>query len=245
MEAAPLALIIDDEPAIARLIALELSGDGIRTAAAYTASDGLAACAEARPDIVLLDLILPDASGIEILPRIKRAVAAPVLVITAWVSDQLRAQAMQAGADDLAIKPFAPGEIVSRVRFLLRLDARPARAMLRAGELQIDVMRRRVSWRQAPIDLSHTEWQLLLQLASHPGAAVLNRDLLANVWGPEYANDVAFLRTWIHRLRVRLRDDPARPRIITPFQDAGFVLVADAVEGAGGFDSPRDQARIG
>lgn len=222
-------LLIDDEVALARLIRLALTPVGLVLRSAETAAAGLAMARTHPPDIVLLDIKLPGASGHEILPSLK-ALGLLVIVVSANNDRETRAQSLELGADDYVEKPFSPDELVSRIRFLLRMDMPFGEgSIIHANGAEIDVLRELLRVHGEIVNFSKTEWALLRLLAARGGEVVLNQELLSKVWGGEYRDDVEFLRAWIARLRQKLGDSPTATRVIAEFHGVGYQLVVSSL----------------
>ena len=222
-------LVVDDEPRILRFVRAELESAGF---AVMTAADGetaLEMVESDRPDLVVLDVIMPGLNGFEVLRRLREVSSVPVILLTARGSDADKVRGLDLGADDYLTKPFSPDELSARVRAVLRRAAAsggrtPAEPFV-AGDLVVDFDRRKVMVRGAEVRMSRTEWQLLQQLAINAGKVMLHEDLLVRTWGPEYRDDVEYLRVWISRLRRKIEDDPAHPRHIETIPGVGYVLV--------------------
>lgn len=231
MTTEPLLLVVDDEAGILRLIKLELSAQGFRV---ITASDGESAIAmaeEHRPDAILLDIMMPGASGLEVMRRLRERSNVPVLLVTAKDKDTDKIRGLELGADDYIVKPFNPDELGARVRAVLRRAlSQDVERVVRAGNVEIDLTRRLVHKSGEPVALTRTEWLLLQHLAVNAGKVMLNTELLTRVWGPEYRDDLQYLRVWISRLRAKLEDTPSSPRIIRTLQGIGYLFEAEPLE---------------
>ncbi len=228
----PLVLAVDDEPGILRLIKLELSGEGFRVITAENASEALELSHEYRPDIALLDIVLPGISGLELMRELRQRGDLPIILLTAKGSEQDKVRGLEMGADDYLAKPFSPAELSARVRAVLRRAVGVAAAdkVLRAGELEVDLNHRLVRRNGELVSLTRTEWMLLQHLAANPGKVMLNSELLSKVWGPEYRNDLQYLRVWVSRLRRKLETDPGEPKLIKTFQGIGYMFQAEQEE---------------
>ena len=226
MAVEPLVLAVDDEAAILRLIRLELSALGFRILVASSGAEGLAAIDEHRPDLVLLDVLMPDMDGLETLRAIRERWAVPVILVTARDREVDKVRGLETGADDYIAKPFGPDELAARIRAVLRrASGIQADQVVLAGGLAIDLNRRTVTRADATtIPLTRTEWQLLETLAANCGKVLLSREILVRVWGPEYREDLQYLRVWISRLRQKIEADPASPTVIKTRPGIGYVL---------------------
>ncbi|HXG36764.1 MAG TPA: response regulator transcription factor [Dehalococcoidia bacterium] len=231
MTVAPLVLAVDDEPGILRLIKLELSSQGFRVLTASSGEEALQTMEEQRPDVVLMDIMMPDMNGMEVMRKLRELSNIPVLLITGRDGDADKVMGLEMGADDYIVKPFSPEELAARVRAVLRrsIGGQETERVLRAQEVEIDLTRRLVQRNGEPIMLTRTEWMLLQHLAANAGRVMLNSELLSKVWGPEYCDDIQYLRVWISRLRRKLEQDPSEPAIIKTMQGIGYVLNAEPV----------------
>lgn len=232
MSVQPLVLVVDDEPGILRLLKQELSVQGFRVIGASSGEEALRLAEEHRPDIVLLDILMPDISGLEVMRGLRQRSNAPVILVTARDTDMDKIRGLELGADDYIVKPFNPEEVAARVRAVLRrASGLPpgGRRLLSAGGLEIDLERRLVMRQGKLVPLTRTEWQLLQHLAAHAGKVLTNRELLSKVWGPEYGDDVQYLRVWVARLRRKLGDSAARQAIIKTMPGIGYMLEASPV----------------
>ena len=226
MSVEPLVLAIDDEPGILKLIKLELSTQGFRVITAQSGAEGIRMEEEHRPDIALLDVTMPDMSGHEVMRHLRDRTNIPVIMLTGRDSDNDKVKGLELGADDYLGKPFSPEELSARVRAVLRraVGAPGTEQEVIAGNIRIDVHRRIVERDGVPVVLTRTEWMLLQNLAANPGRIMLNAELLARVWGPEYRGDLQYLRVWVSRLRKKLEEDPSNPTMIKTFQGIGYML---------------------
>jgi DNA-binding response OmpR family regulator len=232
----PTVLVVDDDPKILRLLRIELSAQGFGVLQAERGEQALQLVAERRPDIVVLDILMPGLDGFGVLQRLRERSGTPVILLTAKGTDADKIMGLELGADDYLPKPFNPEELTARVRALLRrvnsAELPAAGETLSTGEITIDLARRAVYVRGEAVVLSRTEWQLLQQLVLNAGRVMLHEELLARTWGPEYRDDTQFLRVWISRLRQKLGEDPAAPRYIHTVQGVGYVLGATAARPA-------------
>ena len=238
MTVEPLILAVDDEVGILRLIKLELSSQGFRVVVAEDGAEALRIAEQQRPDIVVLDIIMPQMSGLEVMRRLRERSSTPVILLTAKDHDEDKVRGLELGADDYLAKPFNPEELSARVRAVLRRGYRPpagGESVVRAGNVEIDLERRLVKKDGDLIALTRTEWMLLQHLAANAGKVMPNTELLSKVWGPEYRDDLQYLRVWDSRLRSKLETDPSSPAIIKTLQGIGYLLNAQedaAVPGA-------------
>jgi two-component system, OmpR family, KDP operon response regulator KdpE len=229
MKNQPLVLVADDEPRITKLVAVTLADEGFRVVTASGGEEALRKAEEVRPDIVLLDVVMPDLDGIEVMRQLREWRPVPVILLTAKGSNTDKTKGLDLGADDYVVKPFHPDELAARVRSVLRRAAgiTPGGGILHIGDVEIDLERRFMTRGGEVVRLSRTEWQLLQHLAANEGKVVLHSELLTKVWGPEYRDDMQYLRVWISRVRRKLGAAPGEPGPITTFQGIGYVLHAD------------------
>jgi two-component system KDP operon response regulator KdpE len=228
MKNQPLVLVADDEPPITRLVALSLAAD-FRVVTATGGEDALRKADETKPDLVLLDVVMPDIDGIEVMRRLREWRPVPVILMTAGASMADRTRGLDLGADDCVAKPFHPDELAARVRAVLRRAAgvTPGSVPVRVGDIEIDLERRHVTQGGRSVSLSRPEWLLLQMLATNAGRVVLHDELLTEVWGPDFRDDVQYLRVWISRVRRRLGAQPGEPGPIVTFQGIGYLLTED------------------
>ena len=223
-----LILVVDDEPAIVRLVRTKLQADGYAVITASRGEDALTILEHERPDLIVLDLMMPGIDGFETLRRIRSQSQVPVIMLTARAGDADRLKGFHGGADDYLTKPFNPDELSARIAAILRRTAGAApvsgRATLRYPGVEIDLERRRVTVGGEEVRLSRTEWELLAQLAGNVGRVMLHSELLTRIWGPEFRDEAHYLRTWISRLRTKLETDPATSNLITTFPGLGYRL---------------------
>ena len=226
MASAPLVLVADDEPRITKLVSIALSEEGLRVITASNGTEAIQKADEYRPDIVLLDIVMPDLDGIEVMRLIREQRPVPVILLTAKGSTADKAKGLDLGADDYIAKPFHPDELAARVRAVLRraAGAQPGAGVLRFDDVEIDLERRMVTRAGELVQLSRTEWALLQHLASNAGRVVLHTELLTKVWGPEYRDDLQYLRVWVSRVRRKLGSQPGEPGRIRTFQGIGYLL---------------------
>lgn len=229
MSADPLVLAVDDEPGILRLIKLELTTQGFRVVTAGGGEEALQAATEQQPDIALLDIVMPEMDGLELMRRLRERGPLPVILLTAKGSETDKVRGLEMGADDYVAKPFSPDELSARVRAVLRRASGPntVDSIVKAGAIEVDLNRRLVKRNDELVSLTRTEWMLLQHMASYPGKVMLNAELLSKVWGPEYRDDLQYLRVWVSRLRKKLEEDPSKPTLIKTFQGIGYMFVPD------------------
>ena len=224
-----LILLVDDERRMLNFLSAEMKALDYDVATASDADEALRLLEERSPSLVLLDILLaPDGpDGIAVLQRIRQASATPVILLSARDSAAEKVRGLHCGADDYITKPFNPEELAARIEAVLRRCLQGAAQSLDRlviGALTIDFAQRRVERSGRRVELSRTEWQLLMNLAATPGRVLLHEELLARTWGPEFRNDLQYLRVWISRLRHKLEEDPATPRLIRTAPGIGYLL---------------------
>jgi len=230
MTSEPLVLAVDDEAGILRLIKLELAEEGFRVLTAGGGDEAMRLLEEQRPDIVLLDIIMPDMTGLEVMRRIREQSNAPVILLTAKDGDKDKVRGLELGADDYIVKPFSPEELAARIRAVLRraTGAATLERVVCAGDVEIDLERRQVTRAGETVMVTRTEWLLLQHLAANAGKVIVNAELLSKVWGPEYRDDLQYLRVWVSRLRQKLEPDTSEPTVIKTRPGIGYVLEGEA-----------------
>ena len=229
----PLLLVVDDEAGILRLMKLELSAQGFRVVTASDGDQAIALAEDHRPDAVLLDVMMPGLSGLEVMRKLRERSNVPVLLVTAKDKDTDKVRGLELGADDYIVKPFNPDELGARVRAVLRRTiSQDVDRVITAADVEIDLNRRIVKKAGEPISLTRTEWLLLQHLAANAGKVMLNTELLTKVWGPEYRDDLQYLRVWVSRLRAKLEDTPSSPTIIKTLQGIGYLFESEQPEPA-------------
>ena len=221
-------LVADDDPLLQRLVRTHLDRAGFRVLSAGDGEEALDVAATEQPDLIVLDLMLPKMDGFEVCRRIREFSLVPVVMLTARGEQVDKLRGFEAGADDYLTKPFAPPELLARVRAVLRRtqQASPtsAPAVVRCGTLTIDFVRRRVLAREELVKLTPTEFQLLQQLALNAGKVLSHTELLTRVWGPEYRDDRDYLWAYVRHLRRKLEPDPEHPTHILSEPGFGYVL---------------------
>jgi two-component system KDP operon response regulator KdpE len=219
-------LVVDDDPGIRRFLHTSLAAHGHTVFEATTGEQALQAVTAHKPDIMILDLGLPDLDGIEVTRRLREWSRMPIIILSVRDHEQDKIAALDAGADDYLIKPFGVGELLARVRVALRHIAVQAdeTELITVGELTIDLARRVVKMRGEEVQLTPTEYKLLQVLVSHMGKVLTHRQLLNEVWGPGYAQEKHLLRVNISNLRSKLEAEPARPHYIVTEPGVGYRL---------------------
>jgi two-component system KDP operon response regulator KdpE len=226
-----LVLVIEDEPQVRRFLRTSLSAHGYRLVEATTGEQGLVEAATRTPDLVLLDLGLPDVDGVDVAQRLREWSAVPIVVLSARGQEGDKIRALDAGADDYLTKPFGIGELLARMRVALRHAARIAagagESTFETGELRVDLAARRVFVRGEEVRLTRTEYNLLAALAKHAGRVLTHHQLLKEVWGPGSTDQSHYLRVYMGQLRHKLEENAARPRYLLTETGVGYRLAVD------------------
>lgn len=222
----PMVLAVDDEVRVLRLIKLELTKQGFRVESAQDGRTALRLAETKRPDAVVLDVIMPEMDGYEVLKQLRSRSDVPVIMLTAKGADHDKIEGLEMGADDYLPKPFNPAELTARVRALLRRGQQlgTEESVVQVGDVEIDLGRRLVTKGGAPVPLTRTEWLVLYQLVSNPEKALFHAELLTRIWGPEYVNDVQYLRVWVSRLRSKLEEGKKGPSMFKTLTGMGYVF---------------------
>jgi two-component system KDP operon response regulator KdpE len=234
----PLVLVADDEVRITKLVELALSDEGFRVITAEGGREALEMAETYRPDVVLLDIMMPDLDGIEVMRELRERRPVAVILLSAKDSTSDKALGLDLGADDYLAKPFHPDELAARIRAVLRrtdgsTSGADASSTLAFDDVEIDLERRTVTRKGQLVKFSRTEWLLLQHLAANAGKVVLHSELLTKVWGPEYRDDLQYLRVWISRVRRKLGAEPGEPGRIKTLAGIGYLLdVEPASSGA-------------
>jgi two-component system KDP operon response regulator KdpE len=225
---APLVLLIEDEPQMRRFLRATLRAHNYQVVEAASAREGLAQAAGRNPEVILLDLGLPDLDGLEVAREIRRTGSTPIIVISARGQEHDKVTALDLGADDYLTKPFGASELLARMRVALRHSALPPGTsplpVFQAGEVRVDLIRRQVFRGDEEAHLTPTEYKLLAALIRQAGKVVTHRQLLHEVWGANYVDQNHYLRVYMAQLRHKLERDPARPRLLTTEPGVGYRL---------------------
>lgn len=227
----PTVVVVEDEAQIRRFLRATLVSQDYRCFEATTGAGGLVEVACRQPDLVILDLGLPDLDGIEVIRRLREWTSVPIIVLSARGDEHDKIAALDAGADDYVSKPFGVGELLARMRSTLRHAARLAAGhgepVFAHGDLSVDLARRRVLVAGAEVRLTPLEYRLLSTLVRHAGKVLTHRQLLKEVWGPSFVEQAHYLRVYMLQLRRKLESDPARPRYLLTEPGVGYRLAAD------------------
>jgi two-component system KDP operon response regulator KdpE len=224
-------LVIEDDPQIQRFLRVALGSHGYHLCEATTGEAGLVEAATRQPDIVILDLGLPDMDGLEVIRRLREWTPLPIIVLSARGQERDKIAALDAGADDYVSKPFGVGELLARMRAALRHATRnpddAGDSSYSIGDLHVDLAKRKVVVAGQQVHLTPIEYRLLTALIRHAGKVLTHRQLLLEVWGPPYADQAHYLRVYMAQLRRKLEVDPARPRYLLTEPGVGYRLAAD------------------
>ena len=231
----PVVLIIEDEPQMRRFLRATLRAHDYQVVEATTAREGLTQAAGRNPELVLLDLGLPDAEGLDVARALRRNSRTPIIVLSARGRESDKVAALDEGADDYLTKPFGAQELLARIRVALRHAALPADAaphpVFEAGDLRVDQVRRQVFRGSQEVHLTPTEYRLLAALIRHAGRVITHRQLLQEVWGASHVDQTHYLRVYMAQLRQKLESDSARPRLLITEPGVGYRLREDAPTG--------------
>ena len=220
-------LVIDDEMQIRRLLEITLESNGFKVESAESAREGLRIAANHPPDLVILDLGLPDESGHQVLKKLREWYTKPVIILSVQSSEEDIVTALDNGANDYLVKPFRTGELLARIRSALRTKASEENdPVVDAGELQIDLAARTVKKKNEQVRLTATEYKLISLLAQHEGKVLTHQYLLREVWGPGYINQSQYLRVFIAQLRKKIETDPNHPEYILTESGVGYRFIA-------------------
>jgi len=221
-------LLIEDEPEIRRFLRTSLPVHGFRLYETSTAQDGLVEAKARNPDLILLDLGLPDQEGNEVIRALRQWTATPIIVLSARDQEEIKVAALDLGADDYVTKPFGINELLARMRTALRHAARPeseaASSLFTLGNLRVDLGRRQVFVSETEIHLTPIEYKLLTTLIRYAGKVITHRQLLKEVWGPLHVDEGQYLRVYMRQLRQKIEANPAQPRYLVTELGVGYRL---------------------
>jgi two-component system KDP operon response regulator KdpE len=223
-------LVVDDEPKLVRLVREVLTATGFQVLTAASGEAAIDMAAREQPDLILLDIVLAGTlDGYGVARRVREFSDVPIIMLTAKARESDLLRGFDAGADDYLTKPFSSKELLARVRAVLKRarhePGTPAESEIVCGDLRIDLARRRVTVASREVHLTRTEYNLLHELATHRNQVLLHEQLLSAVWGPEYRDDLEYLRSYIRYLRQRLEHDPSAPQLILTQPGVGYMLV--------------------
>ena len=225
-------LIVDDDPKIVAFIARQLRADGYDVESAMDGSEGVDKAAEFQPNLILMDISMPVMDGIEALVRLREWYEGPIIILSATDEERKKVEALDKGADDYLTKPFGIPELLARVRSAMRRanmahnSLSADESVVDAGDVKIDLAHRTVKKNGDEVSLTRTEYELLRYLAMNAGKVLTHRELLREVWGPEYGEETEYLRTFVKQLRRKLEQDPSRPTLLVTQPGLGYRLTA-------------------
>lgn len=225
MPLAAKVLIIEDERQIRRFVRVALEEEGCQVIEAGTMAEGLALTGAERPDLIVLDLGLPDGNGVDLIRDVRGWADTPIVILSARAQESDKIDALDAGGDDYLTKPFSVGELRARVRALLRRQGRnaaDATPVIRFGDIEVDLSLRTVLRAGVPVHLTRTEYRLLSALLGHPGKVLTQRSLLRDIWGPTFIESSHYLRVYVGHLRHKLERDPAQPQHLLTETGVGY-----------------------
>lgn len=225
----PVIVVIEDDPPLRRFLRTLLSVHGFRVFEADTGKHGLIETGVRKPDLVILDLGLPDLDGVQVIERLRAWTSLPILILSARGAEQDKIAALDAGADDYLTKPFGSGELLARLRVALRhaaMNPEERSTVFASGKLKVDLAKRLVYLNDQEVHLTPIQYRLLALLVKHAGKVLTHRQILREVWGPVHANDVHYLRIYMSQLRQKLEEDPARPQYLLTEPGIGYRLRA-------------------
>lgn len=227
----PLLLLIEDEPQIRRFLRAALTNHNYRLLEAESGQAGIDQILLQRPDLIILDLGLPDMDGLDVVQRVRAWSSTPIVVLSARGQEQDKVAALDVGADDYLTKPFGVAELLARLRVALRHAAtnveQPSDPLFTTGTLRVDLVRQQVFVDEREVHLTPIEYKLLATLVRHAGKVLTHRHLLREVWGPGYATESQYLRVYMGQLRRKLEENPARPRYLRTEPGIGYRLLSD------------------
>ena len=222
----PLILIVDDEPGIVRTLQSNLEANGFKTLAATNGVRALEIIEEQQPDLLILDIMMPNMNGFEVCHRVRKFSQIPIIMLSARRSEEDKVKSLNLGSDDYISKPFGMSELVARLRAVLRrttyFDTMPAKPAITIGDLTINFRKRQVTLASKDVLLTPTEYSLLRELVLNEGVVLTHSQLLNKVWGPEYREEREYLRVFIGHLRAKLEPDPTKPRYIVTAPGVGY-----------------------
>lgn len=227
MSSGPRVLVIDDEPQIRRFLRISLEASGYEVHEVATGLEGISRAAQLRPDLIILDMGLPDIDGLEVLRRLREWTTTPTIILSVRDADDDKVAALDAGADDYLTKPFSLEELMARMRVTQRHALPGSQSHLfKAGDIAVDLSRRLVTRNGEVVKLTPTEYALLRLLIQHAGRVLTHKQILREVWGPEYVEETHYLRVYFAQLRQKLEENPSLPALILTEPGVGYRLAA-------------------
>lgn len=223
----PRILVIDDEPQIRKFMRISLAANGYEVVEAENGKDGIEAARTQSPDLLILDLGLPDLDGQEVISAVREQSEVPIIVLSVRAQELDKVEALDRGANDYVVKPFGVAELMARVRAVLRPHAgKGGDGVVETGDVRIDLVRRVVTRGGEELHLSKKEWELLEFFARSPDHVLTHKEILKAVWGPAHTEDTAYLRVYVNQLRQKLEADPAQPTLLVTEPGVGYRLKA-------------------
>lgn len=222
----PVVLVVDDEVQIRRLLQLTLESDGYKVVKAETAEEGIRRAAMDRPDLIVLDLGLPDMDGTVVLKRLREWATVPVIILSVRNSEPEIIACLDAGADDYLVKPYRSGELLARVRTAIRhRPTNQPESLFRTGDLEVDLAARTVKKAGEPVKLTATEYNLMSLFVRNAGRVLTHRYILEQVWGPTFVEETEYTRVYVGQLRKKIEDNPGTPKLLLTESGIGYRLV--------------------
>lgn len=226
MSGGAVILVVDDEAQIRRFLRISLEAQGYRVVEAERGNDAIVRAAQLHPDVIILDIGLPDMDGQEVLKRLREWTQTPVIMLSVRDADSDKVDALDSGADDYLTKPFSLAELLARLRVAMRRAHSPAEdSVFRSGSLVVDLAARTVTVGGASVKLTPTEYALLGLLVRHPGRVLTHKQILREVWGPEYVEETHYLRVYMAQLRRKIEENPALPQLLITEPGVGYRLI--------------------
>jgi len=224
----PIIIIIEDDPSIRRFLRTGLSTQGFNVFTAETGKQGIVEAGVRKPDLLILDLGLPDMDGVAVIKAVREWTSIPIIVLSARNSEPHKIEALDAGADDYLSKPFGFGELLARIRVALRHNARPAdgqdASLFCSGDIKVDLANRMVYLNEEEVHLTPIQFRLLSVMVKHAGKVLTHRQILKEVWGPSYQENAHYLRIYMSQLRQKLETDPTQPKLLLTESGVGYRL---------------------
>jgi two-component system, OmpR family, KDP operon response regulator KdpE len=222
-------LVIEDEEPIRKFLRVSLQAQGYRLVEAATGQDGLLQATTCQPDLIILDLGLPDMDGVDLTRQIREWSKVPIIIVSARGKEQDKVVALDAGADDYLTKPFSVGELLARLRVALRHSAITSadEPVFEGGDLRVDLALRQVTLAGKPVHLTPNEYRLLVLLVRHSGRVLTHKQILEEVWGPHSSQEIHYLRVYMNQLRQKIETDPAQPKYLVTEPGVGYRLIVD------------------
>lgn len=221
-------LVVDDEPRLVRFVKANLESVGYRVLGAGDGQTALYLAEHEQPDLIILDIVMPDIDGYEVCRRVREFSDVPIIMLTAKGEEADKVRGFNVGADDYVTKPFGAEELIARVKAVLKRSQQTGlpkpQSSFSCGEFSMDFLQHRVTVHGKEINLSATEYKLLHYLVANAGKVILHEDLLSKVWGQEYRDEIDYLRVYIHHLRQKIEDDQAKPRYIISKPGIGYMF---------------------